>query len=308
MLPDLRTREGFDSLKESGYFDAFDNPRQYKMQAEIVETAIKNVSCLTNERELVADTAFLVFESLMAPPPGTEFFQRFPKEEVGQFCQLTVESRVGGSPIPIVSPVCPDYQGHYRLSNGVGKTAEKVLVNLAKVKAVFEKRNFLVSIMMQVADVEAYEPLILQASGETTASFLQKTRGSIVAIQERIEQMGLSNLISCGSMLESFTVNNLDYFKLKELNSREIINHGGRKVARATEALIEERRRLGDFDRIDGEQHKPLAADELANYATYGDLVNGKAMILSPDSHSSMAAYNFLRGDAKKFNPTIFVK
>ncbi|OIP79299.1 MAG: hypothetical protein AUK17_00575 [Parcubacteria group bacterium CG2_30_44_18] len=48
MLPDLRTREGFDALREAGYgFSVFDRPQNFKMQAGILELAVKTAGSLS---------------------------------------------------------------------------------------------------------------------------------------------------------------------------------------------------------------------------------------------------------------------
>ena len=120
-----------------------------------------------------------------------------------------------------------------------------------------------------------------------------KTSGSIATIQARIHQLGLEQVMQCDSMLEVFSQAGLDYSVLKSINNQEIIGHGGSKVRRTIEALAIERIRLGDFELVELNNHKPMAAEELANYATYGDLVDGRAVILSPDTMSPMPAYNF---------------
>ena len=310
MLPDLRTREGFDALREAGYgFSVFDRPQNFKMQAEILDVAVKTAGSLTAVPETIYDTSYFVLDSLLASPQGFEFFPRFPKEEVGMFCRLAVESRTNGLAIPMVAPVCPDYRGHYQLFDEVDDTAERVINNLVTLKDFFGKRNFPFFIQMHVADVEAFEPLILQAAGETTESFLRKTSGSIAVTQERIHQLGLEGIIQCGSMLEAFSQAEVDYFAFKMANTQEIMNHEGKKVRRTIEALTIERVRLGDFDLVDQNNHKKMAAEELVHYATYGDLIDGRAVILSPDTLSPMPAYNFLRnGKSKLFNPTIYLK
>lgn len=310
MLPELRTIAGFNALREAGYgFSNFDRPQNFKMQAEILDVAIKTTSALTTEQEIIKDTAYLVLDSLFAAPKGFEFFLRFPKEEVGMFCRLAVENRTNGLTIPMVAPVCPDYRGHYQLFDEVDDTAERVMNNLITLKDFFGKRNFPFRMQMHVADVEAFEPLILRASGETTESFLRKTSGSIAVTQARIYQLGLEGIIQCGSMLDAFSQAGVDYFALKKINTQEIMNNESKKVKRTIEALTTERVRLGDFDLVDQNNHKQMAAEELVHYAVYGDLIDGQAVILSPDTLSPMPAYNFLRnGKSKLFNPTIYLK
>lgn len=309
MLPELRTKVGFDALREAGYsFSPFDSPRQFKMQADILEVAIKAISGLTTEFGVVRDTAFLVLDGLIEAPKGFEFFPRFPKEEVAQFCYLAAENRLNQAPIPIVCPVCPDYRGHYQLLDGISNPAQSVLNKAVTLKEFFNKRNFSFLIQMQMADIEAFEPLILKASGETTESFFKKTANSIISTREKIEELGLDGLIQIESMQAIFIAAGLDYFELKRTNAQKIKGSESRKVRRATESLMTERRRLGDFDLVDLANQPAMAAEELADYATLGDLVAGRAIILSPDALSAIPAYNFLRGGEKLFNPTIYLK
>ncbi|PJC66083.1 hypothetical protein CO018_03750 [Candidatus Beckwithbacteria bacterium CG_4_9_14_0_2_um_filter_47_11] len=311
MLPDLRTNQGIDLLRNKGYsFRPFDRPGNLKPQAKTLELAVNTVRQITIDQEIIIDTAFLMTDILLNRPPEFEFFPRFPKEEVVQFCRLAAENRLGGEAIPIASPVCPDYPpAGYSLGEGVPLTAQIVLDRLTTMREFFGKRNFPFFIQMHVGDIEVFDRLILQASGETTENFLKKTAGSIAATQEKIYQLGIEGIIQCGSMLEAFNQAGLDRSVLREANAQKILDHENRKVNRAIEFLVTERVRLGDFDLVDQSNHKPMAAAELANYATYGDFINGQAVILSQDTLNSVPAYNFLRnGKDKLFNPTIYLK
>ena len=309
----MRTPEGFDALREAGYsFSPFDSPRQFKKQADILSAAVEAASGLTDEAEIIRDTVYLVLDGLVAAPQGMEFFQRFPHEEVVQFCRLAVTSRVNQLPIPVACPVCPDYdQSGYKLNSGIGLAMSRVLKQKDNLLDFFSRRNFTVSVDVQVADVEMLEPLILTASGETQSSFLIKTTQTIKAIETMVQQLGLSEIIKVRSMAAAFAEAGQFYPDLKNMNKEEILNvlaMNGRKIRRAIEALVAERVRLGDYDSIDPELHCEMAAEELADYATFGDFVAGQAVILSPDALSAMPAYNFLRGREKLINPTIYLK
>lgn len=309
MLPDLRSEAGFDALREAGYpFNFFDSPRQFKMQAELLALAVETARALTAEPLLVHNLAYLLLDSLLAPPPGFEFFPRFPKEEVVQFTKLAVASRENNLPLPIVCPVCPDYRGHYQVADGISRTAGLVLDNLETIKKFFSVRGMAIFIEMHLADVEAYEPLVLQASGESRESFLKKTNGSIGRIQAKIEELGLGETMRAESMSAALSRSGADYFSLKQINLGQISTSDSRKIRRATAALAAERQKLGDFDRLNPVDHQLMAVEELADYAAYGDCVNGRAVILSPDALSAVPAYNFLRGGQKLYNPTIHLK
>jgi len=315
MLPDLESQEGLDVLREQGYgISEFASFKEFRQQAKTVELALKATSqamegLTGGEEQLCSDIAYFVLDSMMNTPKGFEFFQRFPRGEVGQFCRLAVESRVNDKAIPVVCPICPDYQGHYRLGDGVGSTAERVLSNMSTMLEFFAKRSMPIFINMHVADVEAFDELILRASNETARSFLEKTSRSTVAIQEKINGLRLEKVMVVSSMLEVFDQSGVNYDEFKRSNVEKIQSSERRKVKRTINALVEERVRLGDFDLIDSKHYEQMAAEELANYATYGDLVNGQAVILSPDTLSPIPAYNFLRnGRDLLFNPTIYLK
>jgi len=247
-------------------------------------------------------------QDLFRPPPGLEFFQRFPKEEARQFNRLMEICRQENRPLPIVCPVCPDYLGHYRLGDGAGKTAGKALNRVRDLQHFFKDRGLAIFIQIHLADVEALDPLILQLSGETAESFFDKTRQSREVIKQKIGRMDLESVVAVSSMAESFTQAGLDYISLLQENEAKIRVSDSRKVRRTKEALVTERQKLGDFDRLNPAQIEAMAITELANYSAYGDLVNGQAVILSPDALSAVPAYNFLRGGEKLFNPTIYVK
>lgn len=312
MLPELRTSEGFKALRELGYsFSLFESPRKFKTQAEILEVATETINRLTTRPEIAEDTAYLVLDSLFSAPAGFEFFQRFPKEEVTQFCRLAVASRKNLLPLPIVCPVCPDYEAcGYRIHEGVGLAMERVFAGFGRMAEFFSKRNLPFSVEVHVADVEVLEPLILRAAGETRETFLDKTKKTIAAISVKADRLGLGGIIRVNSMMNIFAAAGLDHTALKQESKRKILEATGvnRKVRKAVENLISERVNLGDYDEeIGTENFLEMAGEELADYATYGDLVNGRAVILSPDALSAIPAYNFLRG-GQNFNPTIYLK
>ncbi|MFH0943299.1 MAG: hypothetical protein V1810_03950 [Candidatus Beckwithbacteria bacterium] len=309
MLPELRTLEGLEALREAGYgFSAFDLPRQFKMQAEIVASAVKVIQNLTDEPKIVYDTAYLILDSLLAAPNGLQFFSRFPKEEIAQFGYLAVASRLNHQPVPVVCPVCPDYRGHYQIGDGISRTAEAVMVKIPTIKEFFEKRGLSVFIAIQLADVEAYDQFILEASGETEAGFLGKTRTSIEKIQTRIDELGLAGIVQAESMSEALGRSGIDYFYLKEVKAEQISKSENRKVRRAIEALVTERQKLGDFETISKPDRRSMVVRELADYSVYGDYVGGRAVILSADALSAVPAYNFLRGKEKAISPTVYLK
>lgn len=311
MLPDMKSNAGLQQLKELGYpIKDFTAPRHYQKQAELFDTGIKAIN--TDSPIIFHDISHLLLDCLLRSPHGLEFFSRFPTEEIHQFCRLAVESRVHRAPFPVACPVCPDYEERgYKMSNGVGIAMERVFARLDDLAQLFGSRNLPFSVEVHVADVEALEPLILRASGESEVSFLSKTEQTIAAITDKAKRLGLEKVIQVKSMLGKFAESGLNYAVLKKENKRKIfLEREKRKIRKALDGLINERVRLGDYDtRVGTENYTVMAAEELADYATYNDLINGRSVILSPDASSAMPAYNFLRGDEEKqFSSTIHVR
>ncbi|MEK7513580.1 MAG: hypothetical protein AAB580_01695 [Patescibacteria group bacterium] len=315
MLPDLKSHEGLKILKEAGYgFTGFDRPQNFKMQAEILDLAVKTAGSLTSETAVISDVAHLVLDSLFDSPRGFEFFPRFPKEEVVQFTKLAVASRENNLPLPITCPVCPDYEDRgYKMSDGIGISMGRVFDNFEALKDFFSKRNFPFFIDIHVADVEVMEPLILQAAGETRESFLGKTGRTMTEINNKAVRLGLGEVVRAKSMLEIFSQAGLDYAALKQRNKEKLLQAqptNYRKIGNVLNSLISERIRLGDYDeRIGAANFVEMVAEELADYATYGDLVAGGSVILSADASSAVFGYNVLRAgqDGKPVNPTIYL-
>ena len=80
-LPDLKSHEGLKILKEAGYgFTGFDRPQNFKMQAEILDLAVKTAGDLTSETAVISDVAHLVLDSLFDSPRGFEFSPGFLKK------------------------------------------------------------------------------------------------------------------------------------------------------------------------------------------------------------------------------------
>ena len=313
MLPDLRTSAGFDALREAGYgFSNFDRPQNFRKQAEILDEAIKTASKLTAEPEIISDTAYLVLDGLMAAPRGFEFFPRFPKEEVAQFCRLAIESRVNQIPLPIICPICPDFTHGigYQLNDGIDTSGESVLANLDAFVQFFGKRGFVTKMEIHLADVEMFDQKVFEFSGETQEGFLVKTNRTIGRMREAVQSLGFENSVIVDSMMGILTASNFDYLNKKAANIKSIQEgNESRKIRKTFEALVQERLRrstaMGTITELD---YSEIAIEELADYAAYGDFANGQAVILSSDASSAVPAYNFLRGGEKLFNPTIYLK
>ena len=315
MLPDLKTSAGFDALREVGYgFNNFDRPQNFKMQAEIVDLAIKSAGSLTAKPGIVIDTAYLVLDSLLNAPRGFEFFSRFPKEEVIQFCRLAVASREQQLPLPVVCPVCPDFTHGlgYQLNDGIDTSGELILANLDPLLGFFSKRSFGIQIDIHLADVEMFDQKVFEFSGETQEEFLAKTNRTIEKMRDVIQSLGLKEVVTVGSMMGIMATSNFSYLNRKATNVDGIKREKtSKKIRKTHEALVQERLRLSTaIGTITETDYSEIATEELADYSTYGDFINGQAVILSSDARSAVPAYNFLRTrhDEKTINPTIYLK
>jgi len=315
MLPDLRTREGFDALREAGYgFSVFDRPQNFKMQAGILELAVKTAGSLSADPEIVSDTAYLVLDSLLAAPRGFEFFPRFPKEEIVQFCRLAVASRLSQMPISVVCPVCPDFTHGlgYKLNDGIDTSGELILANLNTLFEHFNKRGFAIQIDIHLADVEMFDRKVFEFSGATQEEFLTKTNRTIGRMRDVIQSLGFERTVTVGSMMEIMAASNFNYVNIKATNIDGIKREKTRKKIRKThKALVQERlKRSTAMGIITEADYSEIAFEELADYSTYGDFINGQAVIFSSDATSAVPGYNFLRTghDEKTINPTIYLK
>lgn len=237
------------------------------------------------------------------PIKGSLFFQRNPSLEIPRMVDLLIESKFDKVPFPIAAPVCPDYQGNYKLGTGVGKTAEKVLRTYPIIKNIFAKFDVDTKLRIDVADVEAYDSNILKASGETTESFLYKTN----LTRESIEHAANSN-VEVITMNRLFRNSNFEYHKASSRNAYSILDASSGTKARVRDQLIQERQKAGDLELINSSDVAMLISFELGGYGAYGEYIAGSAAILSPDAMSAIPAYHFGVTRPEEFSPIIYIQ
>ncbi len=257
-------------------------------------------------KEGIEQVGGLLHELIDKPIKGSLFFQYNPKKEIPRMTTLLFDAKFENRPVPIVAPVCPDYQrGTYRLRDGVGETAGKVVETYPHIRNLFSKYDFRTKLRIDVADVEAFDESILQASGETTPTFLDKVERTKSAITERVEG---NPDIQVGTMREAFRKHSFDYKKIAERNASQIRLASRGSMASVRDQLIIERQKNGDLRDVKEPQVPSLICLELGGYAAYGEYVGGDAVILSPDAASAIPAYHFSTIDPEEFSPVIYLK
>jgi hypothetical protein len=109
-------------------------------------------------------------------------------------------------------------------------------------------------------------------------------------------------------MTEAFKDKSMDYLQLQQDAIENIKSSTFKKIRTVVEKLLIERRESKDFENISEERHSELVIAELAGYAAYGKLINGDAIILSPDAMSAVPAYHFGAQGPKQFSPVLYAK
>jgi hypothetical protein len=109
-------------------------------------------------------------------------------------------------------------------------------------------------------------------------------------------------------MTEAFNVKSMDYLQLQQDAIETIKSSTFKKIRKVVDQLLVERRESKDFEHISEERHAELVIAELAGYAAYGKLINGDAIILSPDAMSAVPAYHFGAENPRQFSPVLYAK
>lgn len=264
------------------------------------------IESLEQVRTLAQNAAGLLQVLVDNPIDGSFLFQRNPKQEIPKMVDLLFDAKFNSDRVPIKAPVCPDYEpGTYQLRGGIGETATKVLETYPYIRQLYAKYGFQTKLRIDVADVEAFDEAILQASHETTDSFLKKVDRTKTMIGL---QTALSGDIDVGTMGESFRQNGFDYHRAQERNAHAILEARDGVRAKVRESLIVERLKSGDLTGVPGVLAKSLISSELGGYAAYGESVGGSAIILSPDAMSAIPAYHFGIFRDDEFSPVIYLR
>lgn len=245
-------------------------------------------------------------------PERIDFARHFPVSEYSNLAELLLKSASSGKPIPIVVPVCPDYpESGYQLGAGAGLTARRFLHRLPFLQKLFTNRGLDISVEIDVADVEIFDPLISRRLAMVASEFFRKTNSTIEEIRRESLGQGLGNFVKVGSMQDRLKARGVDYSLRQQELASQLLVHSGRKVKQTLAGLIKERIANEDYHDLElttDVEFRQAAAFELAGYAAYGELIGASALICSPDAQSAVPGYNFLKKDNSTISPTAFIK
>lgn len=320
-LPSLTSEDEIERLRSKGYFiNEYVFLRNLQPQRDMLKIVNKTIleeslSIFSNNFDVEVrkdilqscqDSSFLILDLLLNPPEKIDVCSRNPKREYPRIAKMLMNYRIFHHSVPFVVPVCPDYF-HYQLRDGIGSVGLKALRSIDLLTNYFHDRGFRTQFSIHVADVEGLDPAILEASGETTETHFYKTTETRRKLQEEVHQRGMHN-VSVLSMNQEFISNDLNYLDYQEMYTDSIMSSDRKNIQRSIELLIAERNRLHNFEGMTQEMMRTMASRELAGYATYGDLIHGRAIILSPDAMSAIPAYHFGNSDIHQFTPVFYAK
>jgi hypothetical protein len=161
---------------------------------------------------------------------------------------------------------------------------------------------------VHVADVEGLDPIILANTNETTESFFTKTNETIKKAQTEVINRGYQDFISIQSMQKAFDKAGMKYVEMqREIASQHDVPQSN-KVNKDIINLINERTKVGDFNKLDIAAKHKTAVTELAGYAAYGKMIGGRAIILSPDAMSAIPAYHYSLNKQEQFSPVFYAR
>ncbi len=325
-LPSLNTVEELEQLEEQGY-----NVRRglgSRIDPSLIRTErdrmkIVNKSQITKAKEFhstVSDDevseaynaasiigAEIVLDFTLDAPVGISVCERNPKFELPLLASFGTIAAFDGVPVHFVVPCCPD-NDLYKLGSGLGRIVPKGLsasemihdrMSLFGIKSMFD---------IQLADVEASDPVLLRAMKETTESFLEKVSGTMDATRAEVDRMGASEYMAVSSMQDAFNLRGINYLQTQSRAADAVIKTSNKGVKNTYNELLCEREKLRDFAGFDEKEKRDLVASELAGYAAYGEMVDGKSIILSPDAVSAVPAYHYLITDKKGYSPVMYMR
>lgn len=304
-------------MRQKGFpLGEFSGPISFRRPARVFKDVAQVLVAYAEEsvvdEELALATVDTITTFLINPPERVDVARHFPIPEYSNLAELLLKSASSGSSVPIVVPVCPDYpEGGYELGSGSSLTASRFLHRFPSLQQLFSDRGFDISVKIDVADVEIFDPIISKRLAMTADGFFRKTNSTIEEIRKESLRRGLGNSVTVGSMLDRFTAHGVDYVSRQQELAGQLLNHSGRKVKQVMAALIKERIANEDYQDLEltvENEYREAAAYEIAGYAAYGELVGAGALICSPDAESAVPGYNFLKKDSSTISPTAFIK
>lgn len=288
------------------------NSRESRIFKNVAQVLVAYAEESVVDEKSVLATVDTIATFLINPPEIVDVARHFPMSEYSNLAELLLKSAFSGNPVPIVVPVCPDYpESGYQPGGGAGLTARRFLHSFPSLQQLFADHGFDVSVEIDVADVEIFDPIISKRLAMTADGFFRKTNSTIEEIRTETLRRGLGDSITVGSMCDRFMERGVDYVSRQQKLATQILDHSGRKVGQVMAGLIKER--IADEDYQDLElttdaEFREAAAFELAGYAAYGELIGPDALICSPDAQSAVPGYNFLKKDNSIISPTAFIK
>lgn len=267
------------------------------------------ISSVEHVLQATQNTRDLITKLKLAEPQGFQFFRALKgSDQESLFIEKVLHKALTQEPIEIYLPVCPDFGSGYVLGTEIGETAQKALAGIHILERTLQSCGFSATYALHLADVEAEDPLVLQASGETTQSFLSKTSLTESSIQQEIRQQGLQDKARLYGMRSFFEETGRSYndekLQIQDALERTFARNPQtaveKSVRRTAVDLLTERRAEGDLpakgelDQDQQQQFLPVLA-ELAGYSAYGKRISetSGALIASPDAFSAVNAYNF---------------
>ena len=320
ILP-LRTDDDVKRLRRKGIkLRDFDGPNSiqnerllYESGSEtllrnVLELLPKNASSIERVGRASKQSMDVLLDVIFHAKENLTCFEPAPTEQIQTFVKLLFESALFQTAFPIVSPVCPDYgESGYRLKDGLSETAKRSIDAFTSYQKLFTKHGVTPKLTIHLADVEATDPTVLTATGETTESFTAKLQGTHESIQDYIEKKGLTDQVSVTSMLAFCEEQGIEYGAMIVESTDRILTANEKKIRSVYSRLLADRMGINEYAGITQVSPEFMAANELAGYSVYGTAVNASAFIASPDAKSAVPAYNFFQ-DRNNMNATAYVK
>ena len=320
-LIEIRTSGSIDHLRELGYAipEFVSRPAQLGRQAEQFKIVNARISqgveqglITVEQAECIAHTCYTLAMADIDGKnfPGLEIFKYQPKQEISALVDLLSKHVRGGTPVPIFAPVCPDFDDAYRfMEKGLSNAARRFFKYSPPIFANLERFNFDYHIYMHLADADGDDRYFLERLNLSREEFMVNVNGTRKQIAKEIAQdKRLATKVELSLMLEAFDEKGVNYYACITHETEEIVNSRIPKVNRILADLFRERRGRkieNSFPR--SEEIKSIAC-ELGAYSVYGNLVGGDGLILSADTLSGTAAYNFSLSGNKPVSPVIGIR
>lgn len=242
------------------------------------------------------------------------------REELSSFVAQAMSARTSGVPIPLFTPFCPDWsqdgEGRYdfkSLGGGVSRIAQKVFEETPPFLSALKRHGIpYVGILIFAnwgleTEIQAKDTYGAALSDQDVQMCFQST---LAATDEALDRLQHDLLV--GELFQTYHVVTMtDFFRQSDVRPEEIAQQakeffessGGMKLTRELhEASIAiNKKRLG----LDEEANKALVIQTLAEYATLGQALGARGVIMPAESYTSSKAYNLMRSSKL---PVLYLK